>query len=374
MKKRNTLLILGITLAMSLTACGSSSAGSYESAAVAPSYNSSADSVTSGMTYSVSGFGDTSSKSSSKNTMDSMVETEAVVEEAVIDTDTNVDAEMTLVEEKLVYHCNMEIESKEYEQTYASIKALIEENGGLIQSETQRDNDNDWYYERNINNYATLKGTINCRIPSKNYENFVNSVSNIDENSKVVSKNTSIENISQQYYDNKTRIEALEIQEARLLQMMQEATDISDMIAVEDRLTEVQYELSQLNTQLIYMDMDVAYSYVNITLEEVKEYTTVEEETTFFSRLWDEAKDAWEMGGDLFEGLLSALLHLIPIIIFVILPIIVIVVLLIKLTIWIIKKMNKKHNFVGKAKSMFSGDTEALKRMEEAEKAKKEQK
>ena len=365
MKINKSILILGLAVSMLCTGCGSSSDdyytrtdsyGSSAGMAVEANMADMADMAPALNAAKSSGFGSSSKKNNSKNTVESYAEAPRA-EEANVPEFEDTDAEMTLAEEKLVYHCTLEIETTEYNESYSRLKDLISSYNGLIQSESETDSDYDWYYSNNHNTSGTLRTVIQCRIPSQNYAEFVENVSNLNDLSKVVKKSTSIENISQDYYDNKTRIEALEIQEDRLLQMLENAYSITEMIEVEDRLTEVQYELTQLRTTLIYMDMDVAYSYVNITLEEVKEYTTVREETTFFTRLWDNIVDAWEMGGELFEGLLNTIFHAIPVIVFVILPLIVVMVLGVKLLVWIIRKLCKKSKSFEKIKKFIVGTT-----------------
>ncbi|MDE6915843.1 MAG: DUF4349 domain-containing protein, partial [Lachnospiraceae bacterium] len=105
---------------------------------------------------------------------------------------------------------------------------------------------------------------------------------------KIISKSTSVDNISQKYYDTTAQIEALKIQEKNLLTMLEKCETIEDMITVEQRLSEVQYELNNLQTTRRYMDMDVAYSYVNINVSEVMEYRQDSEpvrKNTFIDRL-----------------------------------------------------------------------------------------
>ena len=358
MKINKSILMLGLAVSMICTGCGSSSDAYYDRTdSYAGSYNSSVDIESMAImdgAYKTSGFGSNSSIKKNNSKTESYAEAPRM-EEAEVPEFEDTDAEMTLAEEKLVYHCTLEIETTEYAESYSRLKDLINSYNGLIQSESETNSDYDWYYSNNHNTSGTLRTVIQCRIPSQNYAEFVENVSNLNDLSKVVRKSTSIENISQDYYDNKTRIEALEIQESRLLQMMEDADTINEMITVEDRLTEVQYDLAQLKTKLVYMDMDVAYSYVNITLEEVKEYTTVREETTFFTRLWDNIVDAWEMGGELFEELLNTIFHAIPVIIFVILPLILVAIFGIKLIVWIIKKLCKKSKFFDSVKKFIIG-------------------
>ena len=97
-----------------------------------------------------------------------------------------------------------------------------------------------------------------------------------------------LKNISQQYYDTTTQIESLRIQERNLLEMMEKCETIEDMITVEERLAQVQSERSKLETAKRYMDTDVAFSYVNITISEVMEYHQDREpvkRNTFVDRL-----------------------------------------------------------------------------------------
>lgn len=363
MRKHKFLLAtLLIATMVACTACGSTS--TYDSAySESAPINAATDSFSGAgsIDYAVNSISDTfdvdtSYKSSNQGYKAEEYDdyAEDIQDEEIKDNEVK-ETEVTLVEEKLVYHCDTEIETKNFENSYLEIKALIEEYGGIIQNERQTDNDYNWYYSDHVKN-ASLRSTISCRIPSKNYKEFVDRISNLGDDCKLTSKNTSIDNISQQYYDSKTRVQALEIQESRLLEMMDKASTIEEMITVEKRLTEVQYELNTLKTEIIYMDMDVAYSYVNITLKEVKEYTTIKEETTFFSRVWDSVKNAWELAVTLLEQLIEAILSLIPITLFVIIPTILILIAMIKLLWFILKKLDRKataRNFLGK---LFIGD------------------
>ncbi len=215
--------------------------------------------------------------------------------------------EITLLEEKLVYHCNLDIETLDYPATIASIKETISKHGGVIQSESESDSGHNWYYSDYRKTSGTMHNYLEVRIPSKNYENFL---SELDGVGKIVSKSTSVDNISQKYYDTTAQIEALQIQEKNLLTMLEKCETIEDMITVEQRLSEVQYELNNLQTSRRYMDMDVAYSYVNITISEVMEYRQDNEpvrRNTFVDRL----KNTIRSTGRGFLYFLEALLFLV---------------------------------------------------------------
>lgn len=219
---------------------------------------------------------------------------------------------MTLLEEKLVYYCDLEIETLDYGETVKYIKEMISQYGGVIQSEDEADNSDNWYYEDYHKTTGTMRNYIEARIPSANYDSFLASIDGVG---KMKSKSTSIENISQQYYDTTTQIEALEIQEKNLLSMLEKCETIEDMITVQDRLATVSSELDRLRTDKRYMDTDVAYSYVNINIAEVMEYHYDEEPVrtnTFADRLVNTIKATGKNFLRFLENMLFLIIELIP--------------------------------------------------------------
>lgn len=219
---------------------------------------------------------------------------------------------VTLLEEKLVYHCSLEIETLDYPATLASVKETVSQYGGIIQSESENDSGARWYYEDYQKTSATMHNYLEVRVPSANYDSFL---AELDGVGKVISKSTSVDNISQRYYDTTSQIEALKIQEKNLLSMMEKCETIEDMIAVEQRLSEVQYELGELQTSRRYMDMDVAYSYVNIGITEVMEYRRDSEpvrRNTFIDRLKNTVKNSGRGFLYFLEGLLFLVISLLP--------------------------------------------------------------
>lgn len=216
---------------------------------------------------------------------------------------------ITLLEEKLVYHCSMDIETTEYQNTLKAVRAAIDKYDGIIQAENETDSSYDWYYEDYRKTYGTLSNYLQVRIPSANYKNFI---SELDGVGKVVAKRTSVENITQAYYDTTVEVEALKQQEENLLSMLKSCETIEDMIAVQDRLTEVQTQLNKLKTELRYMDVDVAYSYVNIQISEVMEYRVEQTENTFINRLKETFVDTGKGFLDFLEEMLFLIIHLIP--------------------------------------------------------------
>jgi len=71
----------------------------------------------------------------------------------------------------------------------------------------------------------------------------------------------------------------LEEEQERLLELLENAETIEDIITIEGRLSEVKYQLESMKSQLRTFDNKVTYSTVHIYIDEVKELTPVVEQT-----------------------------------------------------------------------------------------------
>lgn len=218
-----------------------------------------------------------------------------------------------LKEDKLIYRCYLRLETLQYAETLASVREKVKAAQGVIENESESDSDSEWYYTDHVRRRGTKYMSLTVRIPTEQYETFLAS---LEGQGKIVEKNSSVENISRQYYDTQAVIESLEIQEERLLQMMQEAETVEDMLAIEDRLTDVQTELNQYRTHLASMDTDVRYSTVTLDIREVAEYspdTDPVKQATFADRLKNALKGSWAFFRSLLENLLFALIYIFPV-------------------------------------------------------------
>lgn len=295
--KRSCFFLAAIIGSLLLTGCGGSDKG-YSVMSTSADMNTAVDNV--GMAGDFS-YADYAEEAISEYEYDGA----ASVQEAASGVQT-----VKRQEEKLVYTCSLQIETLEYAETINFIKGQISAYHGIIQSEHEWDDNNAWYRLEDTKASATMSGSLTVRIPSSSYNDFLDSLSG---SGKIKSKDSSVENISASYYETATIVDALKVQEQRLLSMMEAAETIEGMILVEERLTEVQTQLNVYHTQLSAMDTDVYYSTIYINVNEVFAYTPEPEDDTFLQRLGDEVVDSWYLFWELLEGLLFLLIRLIPV-------------------------------------------------------------
>lgn len=222
--------------------------------------------------------------------------------------------------EKLVYKGRLNVETLEYKKALQEIKELVNKYEGIIEYESEYTSGSRWYIDENN---TIMHCDMRLRIPTNHFEAFIASM---EGSGKVISKDTEVINITKQYNDNSARIEALEIEQKRLLEMMEKAETVQDMIAVEERLSEVQYELNSHKSYKSSMDTDIKYSTINLRLDEVEKYS--EYNRTYGERFIDSFKESFEGFLETMGDFVIFLIHALP------------YLLLIGLLVLIIKKLN----------------------------------
>ena len=214
--------------------------------------------------------------------------------------------------DKLIYSANLTMQTLKYEQTMESIHKKISDCDGFVQYEDESDNNYNWY--NSSSSGSTRYAEIEARIPSDSFESFLSS---LEGDGQIMNRHVNVDNITQSYSETSATVKAYEIERDRLLDMMDRAETIEDMIAVEERLSQVESELNIYKTSLAGMDRDVEYSTVHISVEEVHKYTEEPDNSTFFSRLKETIKNSWHAFLRFLEGFLHLLIYLLPFIILV---------------------------------------------------------
>ena len=343
MKNKLHLSILILSLMLGLVGCGSSSSDTFGNTSSSVAGSNSASSLDDYyMSVDVedvlAGFG--SNYESGYDNKEDVEYIQEVVDELREDVNTEETTSsqnntsnnnVLLVDEKLVYKCYTEIETLDFDKSYSELQALMTKYNCIIASEKFSDDEGSYLYSGYSDRYGSYKSgrvdEIVIRIPSANYKAFVSEYGTLGN---VTSKTQTVDNITQEYYDTTSQVEGLKAQMERLEIMLAQATEIEDMITINQAITQLQNEINKLTTYIRTMDSDVAYSYVTMSLREVLEYSEVEQpvkKNTFIDRLKNQCVDTWKGFLNFLENLLFAIISLIPAIV-----IIGIIVIIIKLT------------------------------------------
>lgn len=231
-------------------------------------------------------------------------------------------------EEKLVYTASVTLESEDFEAASDALHQKIASLGGIIVSENA--------YNLNKKGYGGRSMDMTVRIPQENYETFLAGLSDI---CNVAAVNRYVENLTERYYDNENRLKSYRIQEERLFAMLEKAESVTEMLEIESRLCDVQYQIEALTNTQRTIDNDVRYSTFNLSLAEVKKFTTPEPET-FGDKFKEAVGGSVESFGVFSENLLFFFIYVLPYLLCVAV-VVVIVLVIVKVS---KKKKEKKQD------------------------------
>lgn len=173
---------------------------------------------------------------------------------------------------------------------------------------------NGYVEDQNVYNGSAYSGrryrraSMTIRIPAEDADGFVSQVSGI---ANVISKEKSLEDVTLNYVATESRVQALETEQTRLLELLSQADNMTDLLEIESRLTDVRYELQNYASQLKLYDNQIDFATIHLDISEVQEYTPVEE-PTLWERIRDGFKDSMASLGESIQDLLVWLIISLP--------------------------------------------------------------
>ena len=228
-KNKSSLFIMSILLCVSLTACAGSSDVAYDSVN---------ESVNGGDLYYDEEYGQESEWDDGSSNED---------------VSTN---------RKLIKTVNLTAETYEFDDLVATVEHRVTVLGGYIENASIHTKYDDLKY-----------GNFVIRIPVKKMDSFVTEFS---EMSNITDKDSSQEDVTLSYVDLQSHKEALLAEETSLLNLLENATSIEDIILLQERLTNVRYQIESMESQLRTMDNLIDYATINLYISEVETYTPME--------------------------------------------------------------------------------------------------
>jgi len=125
------------------------------------------------------------------------------------------------------------------------------------------------------NRVSIRNAYMTVRIPKAKLDGFLDTISNVGN---VTRRSENVQDVTLNYVDMESHKKVLEAEQERLLAFLEQATTVEEMIALEERLSNVRYEIESMEAQLRTYDNQVDYSTVHISIQEVKELTEIPEE------------------------------------------------------------------------------------------------
>lgn len=221
----------------------------------------------------------------------------AVTEEAM-EMDSEMGASSASLENsgrKLIKEVTMSVETETFDDFLVEIERKINETGGYKEQYTVNGSGS--------NRYAD----ITIRIPRAQLDTFLKV---IEGTSNITYRHETVEDVTLQYVDLESHKKMLYAEQERLLEFMSKAEKIEDVITLESRLTEVQYQIESMESQLRTFNNQIEYSTVYLDVNEVVRITPQEPKGMWERITTGFSEDLYEVGEDIKDGFVGFVIHI----------------------------------------------------------------
>ena len=231
-------------------------------------------------------------------------------EEEAVEKDSLGAAQSVDLSEKIIYSASASVETLDYEGSVDRVYALLDRYGAFLESSSVSGTDYDSAARGSV---SARSAEFVIRVP---VQNFAGIKTDLEEVGNVTWMRTWSENITSQFYDTQARKTAYETERDTLVAMLAQCDNVSDMIEVEARLSEVQYQIDSLASTLQNWQNRVDYSTLTLSLREVREYQEpVVVDPTYWERLSGSFMDKLDWLYSFLQGFSIVLICAVPVLI-----------------------------------------------------------
>lgn len=200
-------------------------------------------------------------------------------------------------ERKIIWTADYVVEVKDFNNSLERLESEAASWGGYVQYTETWGNAEE----------GTASARLVLRIPAGKMEE---TSGLLDEIGNVTRASKGSEDVTLDYFDLDTRLKVLEAQENRLLELLERAQTVEEILQIETELSRLRVDIEQLTGRLKHYDNQVDYATVNVRLEQTRDYTV--QNDGFFSWLWETVKDSGKSLVQVLKWLVSCLILLLP--------------------------------------------------------------
>ena len=196
-------------------------------------------------------------------------------------------------DKKIIKTATLNLEIKNYNDFYKSIREKVAQLGGYVAQEQQTETD------------YKIENTLSIKIPVDQFDIALSQVTTNVE--KINTKLVTSEDVTGEVVDTKSRIEAKRQIRLRYLDLLKQAKNMGEILNVQSEINDVQEQIESASGRVSYLTHSSAYSTINLTFYQVLNATAKIDDSSpsFATRISKAFGIGWSWIGELFVGLIS---------------------------------------------------------------------
>lgn len=193
---------------------------------------------------------------------------------------------------KIIRHARISVLVDSMAGYESVVKTRIRELGGYVAGELLSETDD------------RMENTITIRVPVDRFEDALGFLATAAE--KVNTKHISSDDVSSDYVDTRSRLEAKRQARLRYLDLLKQAKNIEEMLSVQSEIDRIQEEMESATGRMNYLSNASAYSTIELSFYKLLQPGAGENsEPGFWKKLAVSFQQGWEFLGNLLIGLIT---------------------------------------------------------------------
>jgi len=154
---------------------------------------------------------------------------------------------------KIIYTTYMDMKVAAVEDTISQATSIAKEHGGYVVSSSSSQNEDGTRHF----------GNMTLRVPIADYDKVLEKLAVLGE---VQSQSKNGEDVSQEYYDTQARLKQYRAQEARYVELINEAANVTEVLQVEQQLNQIRAEIETMEARILYLSRLSDYGTVTLSM------------------------------------------------------------------------------------------------------------
>lgn len=201
--------------------------------------------------------------------------------------------ELEIVGRMVIRAAHLELEVDDVDVAMERARFVADEFGGFVA-------------EASVSGREERVGRVTIRVPE---ERFDEALAELKELGDVTSSREESTDVTEQYIDLKARLETRKREERRLLEILEKAVTVEDVLRVEKELWRIREEIERLTGQMLYLERLVKLATITMLLEEKAPKPWIETPHVDWSAPIE--MGLWAMA-TIVQGLITLVIALIP--------------------------------------------------------------
>ncbi len=161
-----------------------------------------------------------------------------------------------VTDRKIIFNASLTVDVVDAEKAFSDCEVLVAKYGGFVAESSLRKSD------------TQVVATATLRVPSAKVTQLLTDLAGLGT---VTSRSSGSEDVTSQYIDIQARLKVLRAEEEQLVGFLKKATNIKDMLAVQEQLRSVRTQIEQYEGQQRYMDNATSLATVTAQLVQTTE-------------------------------------------------------------------------------------------------------